>query len=91
MGSNTPVDVPALRLSIDRPGQETTGEWRPRDGADTEVVEGGEHFALLLAVGEVVVVLHRDERRELVVDSVVCKRDVQQLMRRKCKQSGHFA
>ena len=35
-------------------------------------LERGEHLALLLAVDEVVVVLHRDEGRELVVDRVVC-------------------
>lgn len=31
-----------------------------------------EHLTLLLAIDEVVMVLHRDERRELVVDCVVC-------------------
>lgn len=30
------------------------------------------HLALLFAVDKAVVVLHRDERRELVVDRVVC-------------------
>lgn len=36
-------------------------------------LEGGEHLALLLAVDERVVVLHRDERREVVLDGVVYK------------------
>ena len=40
------------------------------DGGDH--LQSGEHLTLLLAVHEVVVVLHRDERRELVVDRVVC-------------------
>ena len=35
-------------------------------------LECGHHLALLLAVHETVVVLHRDERREVVRDRVVC-------------------
>ena len=38
--------------------------------------KAGEHLALLLAVEEAVVVLHRDERRELVLDSVCCSGEV---------------
>lgn len=44
------------------------------DGGEGEGhFEGGEHLALFLAVDERVVVLHRDERREVVLDGVVCK------------------
>jgi hypothetical protein len=39
-------------------------------------LEGREHLALLLAVNQRVVVLHRDERREVVRDGVVCARHV---------------
>lgn len=35
-------------------------------------LERGHHLALFLAVYEVVVVLHRYERREAIVDRVVC-------------------
>jgi hypothetical protein len=37
----------------------------------TTSLEGGEHLPFLLAIYEVVVVLHGDERSQLVVDSVV--------------------
>ena len=35
-------------------------------------LQSWEHLALLFAVEQVVVVLHRDEGREIVVDGVVC-------------------
>lgn len=38
-------------------------------------LEGRKHLPFLLAVEKVVVVLHRDERRELVIDGVVCQRE----------------
>ena len=38
-------------------------------------LEGGKHLPFLLAVEKVVVVLHRDERCELVIDGVVYRRE----------------
>lgn len=38
-------------------------------------LEGRKHLPFLLAVEKVVVVLHRDERRELIIDGVVCRRE----------------
>lgn len=35
-------------------------------------LEGGDHLALLFAVDQAIVVLHRDEGREVVRDRVVC-------------------
>ena len=37
------------------------------------MLERGEHFALLLSVHKRVVVLHRDEGREVMRDSIICK------------------
>jgi hypothetical protein len=36
-------------------------------------LEGGHHLALFLTVEQTVVVLHRDKRREVVCDGVVCE------------------
>ena len=35
--------------------------------------QGGEHLALLFAVEQAVLVLHRDEGREVVRDRIVCR------------------
>ena len=48
------------------------GEGEGREGEGTRYLERGEHLALLLAVDEAVVVLHRDEGREPVRQRVVC-------------------
>ena len=37
-------------------------------------LQGREHLALLFSVDEAVLVLHRDERCEGIVDGIVCKR-----------------
>ena len=37
-------------------------------------LECREHLALLFSVDEAVLVLHRDERCEVIVDGIVCKR-----------------
>lgn len=55
-----------------RPAEEPARKGRPRDRADAEHLERREHLALLLAVQERVVVLHRDEGRQVVRDRVVC-------------------
>ena len=52
-------------------GEETTGEGRPGNGSYAEVVKSGEHLALLLAVSKIVMVLHGDERCEMIIDRVV--------------------
>ena len=36
------------------------------------MLECGEHFALLLSVHERMMVLHRDEGREVMRDSIIC-------------------
>ena len=41
------------------------------DGINTNL-QGGKHLALFLAIYQAVVVLHGDERREVVGDSIVC-------------------
>ena len=69
-----PVALGAHGLALGSGGarEEPAGERGPGDGADAEAREGGEHLALLFAVGEVVVVLHRDEGREVVLERVRC-------------------
>ena len=69
-----PVDLAALRLLGERAREAAAREGRPRDGADAVLLERGEHLALFFAVGEAVVVLHRDEGRELVLDGVALHR-----------------
>jgi hypothetical protein len=44
-------------------------------------LEGRKHLPFLLAVEKVVVVLHRDETRELVIYGVVCRREAHLKMR----------
>lgn len=56
-----------------RPAEEAARKRRPRDRADPEHLQRWEHLALLLAVQERVVVLHRDEGRQVVRDRVVCE------------------
>lgn len=51
------------------PAEQATREGRTRD---REHLQRREHLALLLAVHERVVVLHRDEGRQVVRDRVVC-------------------
>jgi len=36
------------------------------------MLESGEHFALLLSVHKRVMILHRDEGREVMRDSIIC-------------------
>ena len=54
-----------------RAGEQAARERRPGDDADALGLAQGEHLALLLAVAEAVVVLHRDERREVVGDRII--------------------
>lgn len=49
------------RAVAPRAGQDAAGDGRPGDAADAGGAAVGEHLALLFAVDEVVVVLHRDE------------------------------
>ena len=42
----------------------------PRDSADTIVLEHWHHLALLLAVKRRVLILHRDERRQPIVERI---------------------
>ena len=44
-----------------------------------EYLECGKHLALFLAIDEAIVVLHRDERRELVLYRIVCEAWLEQL------------
>ena len=46
---------------------------RPRDNTHTEMFQHGQHLALFLTVGNVIVILHRDEGREVVRDCIVCE------------------
>ena len=55
--------VSALAVAGAVAGQHAAGERAPRDDADALVDAQRDHLALLLAVEEVVVVLHRDEAR----------------------------
>lgn len=64
-----------LRL-IQWPRQQATRERTPRYDADAEVLDRREHLTLLLAVEQRVVILHRDERREVMCDRVVCAQSV---------------
>ena len=73
-GGYAPVGVATLGGCIDGASEQSTGERGPRDGPHAEVLEGREHLTLFLAVDEVVVVLHRDERSEIVCDGVVYAR-----------------
>ncbi len=58
--SGTPHKSPSALFvrSAERPGHEASCEGRPRNGAHAEVLERREHLALLLAVNEIVMVLH---------------------------------
>ena len=56
------VALRALRLVVPGAGQAAARERAPRDHADALVDAQRQHLALLLAVQQVVVVLHRDER-----------------------------
>ena len=49
---------------------------RPRDNTHTEMFQHGQHLALFLTVGNVIVILHRDEGREVVRDCIVCESHV---------------
>ncbi len=51
----------ACCLRFSRGAQAAAGEWAPGDHADAFALAEGHHFALFLAVHQVVVVLHRDE------------------------------
>lgn len=55
-----------------QPAEEAPHEGRPRDRADPERLQRREHLPLPLAVHERVVVLHRDEGRQVVRGRVVC-------------------
>ena len=45
---------------------DTTCKWRPWSGPNVEVLEGGEHFTFLLAINDVVMILHGDEGSEVI-------------------------
>jgi hypothetical protein len=57
-----------------RPRCQSTSKRGPRNGTDAQMLERREHLALLFAIYEIVVVLHRDEGCEVVVDRVVLHR-----------------
>ena len=57
------VGLAARRRRVPRPGEAAARQRAPRDHADAEVLAERQHLALLLPVQQVVVVLHRDERR----------------------------
>ena len=59
---NSSVSRAARSPSSQSPGQPAAGERAPRDHADALVGAERQHLPLLLAVDQVVVVLHRDER-----------------------------
>lgn len=65
------VVVSTRSLLRHRVGEESAGERRPRDRSYAEVVEGRKHLSLLFTVSKVVMVLHGDERCELIVDRVI--------------------
>ena len=67
-----PVALGARGLGSGGAREEPAGERGPGEGPNAEAREGGEHLPLLFAVGEVVVVLHRDEGREVVLERVCC-------------------
>lgn len=70
------IAIPARGRRGVRPREQSARERRPRDRADPEHLQRREQLALVLAVEERVVVLHRDEWREVVRERVVCGRDV---------------
>ena len=45
---------------------------RPRDDTHAKVLECGKHFALLLSIQKRMMILHRDEGREVMCDSIIC-------------------
>ena len=67
-----PVILTAIGLLAQWSGECATSKRRPRDRANTKRLECREHFPLFLPVQKTVVVLHRDERRKLVRDRIVC-------------------
>jgi hypothetical protein len=48
------------------------GGAKRRNGSNLSYPECGHHLALILAVYEIIVVLHRNEWREVIVDRVIC-------------------
>ena len=62
------VGLAAGRRGVPVAGQPAAGQRAPRDDADAQVGAQRQHLPLLLAVEQVVVVLHRDERRPPVGD-----------------------
>jgi len=52
-------------------GKHTPGEGAPRDTTNTKVIDEGEHLAFFLSVEQAMVVLHGDERSEVVENSIV--------------------
>jgi hypothetical protein len=42
------------------------------NGSNLSYPERGHHFALFLTVYEIIVVLHRNEGREAIIDRVIC-------------------
>lgn len=68
------IGVAALGRRGVRPAEQAAREGRPRNRADPIHLQRREHLAFLLAVHERIVVLHRDEGRQVVCDRVVCGR-----------------
>lgn len=63
------------RRSAGREGRQFVSSVRQNgDGTEKgDYLERGHHFAFFLTVENAIVVLHRDERRQVVIDRVVCK------------------
>ncbi len=70
--ADEPVNAAPLGLGADGAGEEAPRERGPRNRPDPEQLQRREHLAFFLTVDEAVVVLHGDERREVVRDRVVC-------------------
>jgi hypothetical protein len=69
------ITITPRRGSVsNRPGGQASSKRRPRDSTHSKILERREHLALLFAVDDVVVVLHRDEGCEVVVDGIVLHR-----------------
>ena len=69
-------------VSFEGACKEAARERGPRDDAHTKVAQCGEHLALFFTVYKRVVILHRDERREIVCNRVIYKFSPQQHVQR---------
>lgn len=66
-----------------RLGGETSGERRPRNHADSKILQKGDHFPFLFAIDRGMEVLHGDELRQAMGLGVVLH-----LMDCECGQTG---